>query len=82
MCVGCICTKKLKCSGWGIIPNVKTYYKCKCSSLKIPTNSIVDATFDSDKLYLTVVGIFPFKQGLLVTVFKHHWSKIKHLKVE
>ena len=80
MCVGCICTKKRKCSGWWIIPNVKRCYQCEYSNLKIPTNSIVD--YDSDKLYLTVVGIFPFKQGLLVTVFKHHWSKIKHLKVE
>ena len=81
MCVGCIYTKKLKCSGWGIIPKVKTYYKGKYSIL-VGTCSFYSGCYDSDKLYLTVVGIFPFKQGLLVTVFKHHWSKIKHLKVE
>ena len=77
MCVGCIYTKKLKCSGWGIIPKAKTYYKGKYSIL-VGTCSFCN----SDKLYLTVVGIFPFKQDVLVTVFKHHWSKTKHLKVE
>ena len=50
MCVGCICTKKRKCSGWWIIPNVKRCYQCEYSNLKIPTNSIVDAKSHKKRL--------------------------------